>query len=420
MQSKNLDLNAIKKLIENPEKALEILHNLDANFRLGLISEINVNTTEEAIERGVELISLFHERIASLGISLEEIEPGHGIGHITRDRLNAIILARELDADPRDIFVGIVAGAIHDIGVTLVERYAESKRVIRHAEAGAILLYYALSDPIFYRKTNRAERILISYAVVAHTHYLKAMDVNCEDNIVRRIEPYTDIYPDGSPILAVWFARWIDRLDINGPGFVGRHFLTLLMAHLDFDGKNFYSVTFANHMRPILRSEEEIKAQGGARTMLEHLYMFASTQNNASPYGKHDFGAMIVMRDAQTKRLKRIINAVLQNERKFDQAQKEKILTAWTAFLYSNIEPTQKASQTAINLKYEFEKLDENTQNAWLNGFIATMEEYAEWSEWILEKIKTFPAKWYSARDRNFDEAVIRSRCHWRTSIESI
>ncbi len=398
----------------------EFLQKLRSDFKPEqLISGINIHSRQEAIERGVEIINCVFKKMASRGINLEEIEPGHGIGHITRDYLNGLILISELNADPRELFIGFIAGALHEIGVTKVKRYAESARDIRHAEEGAILMDSIMTDPSFYPAISAEERICICYSIAAHTHYLKAADVTCADGVVRKIEPYLDTYPDGSPILMVCIARWTDRLDVNGAAFVGRHFLTLVQAHSDYDGKNFYPVTFASHMKPLLRNAEEIKAGGGSQTMLEHLKMFASSQNNGSPYGKYDFGYMVELRDAQTARLNRVINAVVEKNLSFNPTQEELVLAAWTAFLCSNIEPSKKAEFAAIQLKEEFKKLDKNIRTAWLNGFVADMKEYSEWSDWAIKMAKKIPTEWLCVSGKNII-AAIEPRWFWEKIIKEI
>lgn len=134
--------------------------------------------------------------------------------------------------------MGLVAGTLHDVGCALVEHYAETQRVVRHAEGGALLLQEILPRLLLSEK----QKILICYAVAAHTHYLKPQTVG-EDTI----EPYLDT-SEGEPLWGILFTRWVDRLDCNGAGFVGRHYLTLARAHQDFDGKQFYGIEFAEHL----------------------------------------------------------------------------------------------------------------------------------------------------------------------------
>ncbi len=410
----------IQAIINNDEMAWEKIQELRANFSPVLMEKVRVGSKQEALSRGLEIIQKIFEKLQAMGIDLMDIEPGAGFGHFTRDYLNAIVLANKLDTSPQDLFIGLVSGALHEMGVTIRDRYAENKQAIRHAEAGAILLYEIMSDDMYFlTKLNRAERILICYAIAAHTHYLKEMDIACEDGITRKIKPYRDTYYDNTPIIGIWFARWTDRLDIDAPAFVARHYLTLEKSHIDYSQNGFFSVTFADHMRPLLRSSSEISAQGGNRTLLEHLNMFATSQNNDSPYGKYDFGAMIEMRDRQTERLNRIIQAVQESKVEFDSYQTELVLTAWTTFLYTNIEPTPKALITAIHLKDNFKKLDQTTQRAWLNGFVATMREYIDWSKWIMEMTQNLPDEWFYINNKSIDK-IIMPVWHWENLLKMI
>lgn len=410
----------IQAIIDNEEVAWEKIQELRKDFSPVLIENVRIESKQEAFSRGLEIIQKIFEKLQALGIDLMEIEPGAGFGHFTRDYLNAIVLANKLDASPRNLFIGLVAGALHEIGVTMVDRYAENKRAIRHAEAGAILLSEIMSDDMyFWRKLNLAERTLICYAIAAHTHYLKEIDMVCNDGITRKIKPYRDLNYNNTPIIGIWFTRWTDRLDIDAPAFVARHYLTLERSHTDYGQNGFYSVTFADHMRPLLRTNDEIGAQGGNRTLLEHLNMFATSQNNDSPYGKYDFGAMVEMRDRQTELLNRIIRSVKESKLEFDTYQTELVLTAWTTFLYTNIEPTPKALIAAIRLRDNFKKLDQATQRAWLNGFVTTMKEYIDWSKWIMEMTQDLPDEWFYINNKSIDK-IIMPVWHWEDLLKMI
>lgn len=382
MNSKHL-----KELLSNEELCWREIQELRASFNLDLFSEVAVNRREEALARGVNTVREALKILGSSGINLKEMEPGHGIGHLTRDYVNALRLTSALDGDPKHLFIGLVSGTLHDIGCASVDRYEESERAVRHAEASAILL-----NQIFKESSlglNTSEQILIRYALAGHTNYLRPTDVTCKDGVTRRIEPYADIY-ESKPILGIHLPRWIDRLNFCDPSFVGRHYLTLSREHSDYGEKGFYSVKFEEHMRPLFRTNEEIKAAGGNRTMLEHLNMFAQSQNNQSVYGQYDYGEMVNLRDAYKERLLRIIEAVRTRE----ITPQEKISNRWTVFLAKNIEPTDLGRKTANQLKKMFENLPAETQMAWANGFWQTMKEYVEWSEPILNFLNKIPKEW--------------------------
>jgi len=337
---------------------------------------VAVGSLTEAFARSADSIKQILSELVSGGMNFSNADPGHGLGHFVRDCLNAMRLADRLDADPKDIFIGILAGIFHDIGCAFVNRYDEPKRLIRHAEAAALIL-----NGVFELNgcgLNQAEQLLVEYSVAAHTHYLKPTEFKFGGKIYV-IEPYRD-EENGKPILAVWLPRWIDRLECNGPTFVARHYLTLATPHKDFSGEEFFEVNFSKHLRPLLRTPEEIREvkkidEKEGQTMLEHLNMFADSQTNLSPYGRHDYGAMVQMREAQTARLTRIIAA---SNAAFD-GDKETVLRNWDLFLKRNIEPTESGARTVTALNLAFSELPEATQKAWISCFAATLSEYRSW-----------------------------------------
>lgn len=315
------------------------------------------------------------------------IDPGHGLGHLVRDYLHATLLAEKMKVDPKQVYVGIIGGVLHDIlGCTLIKRYSESERAIRHAEAGG-LLFQELSKEI---GVDKDEALLIYYAIAAHTNYLKAMKVNCLDGVERETQPYLDVNEEGEPIMSTWLTRWTDRLDVNGPCFIGRHFLTLIEEHEDFGSGEYYSVRFSDHMRPLLRDEEEIRLDPTGRTLREHLMMFARSQNNDSPYGRFDQGEMVVMRDKYKKQLLRVIDS-FSNPIKLSPEDEEHLLTEWVNWLSQKIEPSQSARNGVGKLREMFLCLPQETKEAWFSAMETTLEEYKVWSEEIRQIFDKFP-----------------------------
>ncbi|MDO8557804.1 MAG: hypothetical protein Q7S09_01260 [bacterium] len=393
-ERKTMNLANIKEMFQDEAVCWDRVENLRSIDLRAHLLKVRARDRAEAIERGIGIARYALQTLQNWGLDAQQFEPGHGIGHLMRDYLNALRLLGTLDADPRDIFVGIVGGVMHDVSCALVKRYEESKKAVRHAEAGA-LLFLEISEkaklPI-----NREETELIAYAIAAHTQYLREMDVACRDGITRRVRPYRDLDDDGKPVLAIWLPRWIDRLDCSGPTMVGRHFLTLAKNREDYNIKTgYYSVNFEDHLRPLLRTPEEIRADGGNQTMREHLHMFASTQTNASPYGKHDFGRMCELRNASREMLLEIISRVQEFPKRSSEEQ-ENILNRWESFLGKTIEPSTLGRITAKEVCGLFRNLDESSRLAWSNGFQATMDHYASWSETALRDLAELPKEWLS------------------------
>jgi hypothetical protein len=388
-----IDIERLKAFVENERFSYQRIQKLRQSFSPETLSEIEYESLDLALKGAVWVVQECLEVFKQARLDLSQIEPGHGIGHLIRDYVNGLMLLSNIDAEPRDIFVGFAGAVFHDMGCALIERYRENRRAVRHAEVGALLMEEVLKSPVFENTLSRAEKIAISYSILSHTHYLRSTGVECEDGVTRQVLPYQDLDGDGNPLLGIWFPRWVDRLDCNGPCFVGRHFLTLVQSHKDFDGEKYYDVGFAEHMRPLLRTNEEIRAAGGNRTMLEHINMFYQSQTNNSPYGVHDYGRMVELREMSRAKLSSIITAV-QNPVNLPQSSEEKILEAWTLFLAHNIEPTKKGKQAAATLKKMFKALPKETRQGWCNGFLATMKHYMGWSSPILRFLNELKNGW--------------------------
>jgi hypothetical protein len=330
-------------------------------------------TRQDAFVRGVSVAMKIFGRLKTAEIDVTKIAPGHGLGHMMRDYVNALRLYLKLDAPPAHVFIGFLGGVFHDIGCALVPRYEESTRLVRHAEAGALCMFDLLQADNC--GLNQSEILLLCYAIAAHTHYLSPQKIKLVGGEEKEILPYVDLDESGAPIIGVWGARWVDRLDTNGPAFVGRHYLTLVETHVDFTGKEHYVVEYVNHMRPLLRDKPE-KPQ----TMAEHLRMFANSQTNDSPYGKWDFGRMIEIRDNYREKLLKIV-AATQSEARFPPEEIVLTQRCWTQFLWRNVEPTPLGMKAAEELSGRFERLDDTTKQAWTCAFNVCMLNYAKWAE---------------------------------------
>ena len=386
-----MNFDSFRKALLDEGHCFEVAGQLRRTFIPGHMPHVEVLSSEHAIERATRV---FFQVLVELDLAqnINSVEPGHGLGHITRDFLNALLL-RRLDIEPKELFIGLLGGMLHDIGCMFVPRYEEPTRAVRHAEASALLLAYIWRNANDLG-LNSHELVLLQYALAAHTHYLGASEVRCSDGAMRRIEPYpdTDVEEGNRLHMFVWLTRWIDRLDCCGPAYAARHYLTTLASHSDFDGRQFYAVDFANHMRPLLRTADQIKSEGGSRTILEHLAMLARSQNNESPYGKHDFGEMVRLRDRLRSSSERIISAVLSGSDSV--LDEETVLKAWTVFLGQRIEPTQIGATAAVKLEVEFRRLPKEIRLPWINGFFAIMREYVAWVQETKSELDGVP-DWY-------------------------
>jgi len=363
-------IDKLKADISNERLSWPRILDLRAGFSLELFNEINVSSDNESMERGIEIVQDIFYKANEIGFNFQRTDPGHGQGHAVRDYVNSLTMVGSLRVNPRHKFVGFVGGVIHDIGCVLVDRYDEKNRAVRHAEAGALFV-----DSLLEESVSPIEKLLITYSVAAHTHYRASSRIKCRDGEERVVDPYQDVDGD-KPILGVWIPRWVDRLDCSGAAFVGRHYLTLTEEHEDFDGHNFFEVSFSKYMRPLFRDREN---RNDGQTMGEHLKMFADSQTNESPYGVHDFGAMVVERDAQAGRLNRILETV-RTPSPMSDARIIEIRSAWGYFLRENVEPSSSIYSLTEKLDEMFGRLGEDERIAWSNGFLSAMKEYVGWA----------------------------------------
>lgn len=379
----------ITKLAEDSEENRVAVLKLRSAFSPELLGEASaVKHEQEALTRGMKTVQQIWAGLRTLGVPVSSADPGHGVGHWARDYVNALRLFSRLKVTPEETFIGLVAGSVHDLGCSLIYRYDEDGRVVRHAEVGALLLGFLFELDSF--GLNQAEQRLIQYSVAAHTHYLAAKEVkDAQGGVIGKIEPYVDMV-EGKPFYPVWLPRWVDRLDTNGPAYLGRHYLTLVNPHKEFDGKSAYDVDFAKAMRPLLRTKEERGKD--PMTMAEHVRMYAESQNNESPYGKHDFGAMVELRDAYKERLLRVISS-LRSTRPFALERVTEVLERWTGHLCVNNEPSLIGVEAAARLKVMFKALPEETQCAWAKTFDLCLSEYALWSYDAIRFMETIPIR---------------------------
>jgi len=404
--SKQLD--RVKKSMHDDEglywDVIQVIRGFDIDFAM---DHVAINNRMDAMRQGISTVQQVLQALQEMGLDFSEIDPGHGPGHLARDYVNALRLFRELDCDSRHMFIGFCGAVLHDIGCAIVERYSEKDRAVRHAEASAILVAEAVGKIKQMGQTTRSNTVwmLIRYAVAAHTMYMRETHIRCSDGVMRTIKPYRDTkqFMREIPNWFVWFTRWPDRLECCGPAFVGRHYLTLTKPHKDFSPQiGFYDVDYDHHMQPLLRGVEERRGDSKGQTMLEHLDMFAKSQTNDSPFGKHDFGRMSTLRDEHTEILNSIIALVHRDyedgkHKYWDQRPNELsqdgelVLEAWRHFLSENIEPTELGVTAAHELELKFRHLVLQDQSAWLTGFYYTMQGYRTWSQAVLKDLERMP-----------------------------
>lgn len=374
------------------EEAWREIQGIRKDFTPEVFGGIRANSREDTVRKAAGIVQrVIKEAGNSYGFS--RMEPGHGRGHLLRDYMNSLVLFSNLDTDPRYILPGFIGGSLHDLGCALIPRYEESTRAVRHAEVGALLVRHMLGE---FSDLNEAEKLAATYAIAAHTNYTRESVVECSDGEKRTIKPYEELDTNGEPLWPVWFTRWVDRLDINGPTFVGRHYLTLGEEHEDYAEGQHYSIKFHDHMRPLLRKpEEQTDTQGNkSKTMVEHLQMFSNSQTNNSPFGKYDHGFMVELRDMQKSRLDRIIKETQKRDPNFDS--ENTVRDNWITFLSRSIEPSQQGRQTAEKLDESFGSLESSIRHPWCNAFLETMREYNRYATGRLALLELIDPELYA------------------------
>lgn len=349
-----------------------------------LISAVKITTREKAIELGVEKVQAAFAELSPL-VDFTKSDHGHAIGHFTRDYVNGLRLIHGDFGDSIDhvnLYLGFIAGCLHDVGCGIVHRYQEGKYFVRHAEAAAILIERCAC-------LTTVEKLLIQYAVMAHTHYLRESLLLCIDGVERVVKPYQDVNANGDPLYFIWLPRWFDRLDMNGPLFPCRHFITLIDAHGDFDGKDFHVQDLNKVMLP------QLKQDCGIHTMVQHMSMYAGTQSNDSPYGKFDFGAMTLMRDSYRAQLEKVIKVVLSPAVAIPGEHEAAVLDEFSSFLKRNVEPTENGARVVDELMSRFQRLPDYRLQ-WLAGFKESMSQFNEWRVPIIKFLDSIPKEYHT------------------------
>lgn len=377
------------------ERHLEIRQRFEHDNE-SIFIRLDVPSVDEARDRAYGTIKAILQEFEGLGEI--HFSPSHGIGHASRDYLHALILS-QADVDPRDAYIRIVAGTLHDIlGCSVVERFHEGIRSIRHAEASA-LIFWELAHRV---GMDEDEAVLIYYALAAHTNYLVAMKVIGPDGKEREMPPYIKNYPDGRPIYFIFATQEVDRLDISGPCCFLRHYLSVAemigKEYYNADTGGFSPVSFAQHMRPLLRSGDEIRLDPWGATMREFMYSIAKSQNNDSVYGRFDIRnkKMVQIRDLYREMLLRIVQA-FDCPLRLDEKASADLFEKLDSLIVERIEPTKEVQETVLNLQsLLFSQLPRESRGAWFGAFEAVIREYDSWSWHMKKEMKDIPQNMFS------------------------
>jgi hypothetical protein len=364
-------------------------------------------TLENALVRAREVVNNGLLYLEAQGLFSGEyvFSPGHGPGHFLRDYLNAELLFRRMlenrssMVSPADFFCGYVGAILHDLGNGLVPRFLESRRVIRHAEAGAVLVQWLAKEHPQWMTAD--ELLLVTISIASHTHYLRPSEILCEDGVSRSCEPYPDTKRK-LPLLWIWLCRMVDRLELFGPSMVGRLLLVNVGRQEDFAPQfGFFRVTEADrvdYLRPVIRTPEEIRVAGKGPRLLEQLLSFRNTQVDPTPFNEHDWFVpeLMVLRDSEVAAIDRVFQAVrgVGMKRRTRRFFINEMFARLELFLSQNIEPTKLGQVATERVLDMLRRLSADEQLVWANLLRQTFEEYFAWAKLVrgeLGEIKNLP-----------------------------
>lgn len=337
---------------------------------------------------------------------------GHGQGHVHRDFLHlATILADpELQTkDPVELIVGIIAGAYHDIGNSVVERYEDNIHAAAHAEVGAYLFGEIAGDSIPVHLTK-----LIQLAIAAHTKYKQRTVKKTINNETKTYEcrPY-DTEVVGEDKLGILIARQADRADTQGLPFLARNFLiqgTGPVSNYDTNRMEFYVnendpvKNLEYQLTPELRSRDYIKQlidpKQQTQNLLEHLMQFADSNTTETEHSAGDspYYTDKIIRPNATD-LYQFVNRVTQQTASHTPEQQKEAIQDFL-IICDIFEPGNDKEMLLPLIKQRFLLLSRGTQDHWYNGLVFAHELHQRWYKRVSEQLNTIdPETAFSFQD---------------------
>ncbi len=350
-------------LPKGPENQIIAIEKLRSDFLNHYDHPIENKIPWEEIETiCISILDNFFIKVREGGYNLRSLPPAHDLGHMQRDCTRSFMLLQDATIQKtvtsEDMVAAILSGTIHDIGMLIVERYGESDRLIRHAEAGALFAKKFMNFEIlnsFGKEVKDYVKAMTFYSMAAHTNYDKPHTIG---NYV--IEPYAKIWPDKSPIWPVKLTRWIDSMDFNGCFAIFRGILALIKPREESMQGQFVQVDFdAQHMYPHLPKTDEEK-ELYKKTAIKHMWNFTSTFNQM-PFCEFDLpgGIMTEYRDMISKIGLEILEG--ENKPNMKVVGQEELSQCLCEFSMCSRDGQEKI----FNLVEKFNTLDPGTKRRW-------------------------------------------------------
>ncbi|MFH1648832.1 MAG: hypothetical protein ABIA11_03880 [Patescibacteria group bacterium] len=288
-----------------------------------------------------------------------------------------------------DAIAGKLAGETHDIGNSLMHRFADKNMFAGHPEIGAALVWYFAKD-IF----GDHLALLIAWAVAAHQHLTKPLKIG---EYTRDTYP-VEIFEVGREIVGIApvIARFCDRLDTGGGiSQLPRTFTSRadsveegVDGHDVVPGSNedmkFFEINRANltaKFWPIIRPKEEQKE---GDSIVEHLLMYCGSSTGITVYSENDYRFPL----AQQLMLERVVESkeilnlmVNLPRRKANPEEEEKAKELFKNFLLKSMVSNQGDFGRIWRLLEEI--WDEQTPETKYVWFATLPKMDAEYDRWI-------------------------------------
>ena len=127
------------------------------------------------------------------------------------------------------------------------------------------------------------------FSVAAHTFYDKDRTVIIK-NQKHTLKPYQTLSPNGEVLIASDVVKGIDQADCVSGFFVGRHLVsiwdTITGAHYDYDGQEFQTIKFSDH----LRITKNLDGQFPVGSALRHFTNYAQSQLCCGRFSCYHYG----------------------------------------------------------------------------------------------------------------------------------
>ncbi len=306
---------------------------------------------------------------------------GHGKGHHVRDFLHAYVLATDTFNNskiaPAEALAGFLAGAYHELGISFMVRYHDTKYCIDHGAAGAWTAFH-----IFRQFLPEHIALIIAYNINLHSHYLKEITAT-EDGDVRKTWNDALFERDGYLVrMSVWLTRFADRLDNLA------HFARHIDANADgylVGGANLrpdggWNKLDMSKVRSLLIPA--FVTETGDATTFKHVLGYGASAFAGGVYDKHDH-LVPAMVDLKLRKLAQIVVAL--NTMLGKPADNEAQISDLVAYL-NKIEMNPMEDSHFQIILSGWETLSSEEKKIWAALLPVLNKSYDEWFAYLVAK----------------------------------